>query len=103
MPAPHELSRAQAEARIAGLGFYVHDDVEVVCALWDEPLWLYVFCAPGNPGHAWCRHEPDLDTLFERLADLDRPPPEFDLEQWALTSAQAQRKLELQRRMRMNR
>lgn len=99
---PRELSKAPAEARIAELGFHVHDDIEVVCALWDTLTWLYVFCAPGNPGHAWYRHEPDLDSLFERLEDLDRSPPEFDLEQLAYTSIQALRKLELHRRMRMN-
>lgn len=102
MPVPTDLSKSQAEARIAEMGFYVHDDIEVVCALWDGLTWLYVFCAPGNPGQAWYRHEPDLASLFVRLADLGRPPPEFDLGQWALTRPQAQRKLELHRRMKMN-
>lgn len=102
MKPPAELSPAEASARIAALGFHVHDDIEVVCALWDTLAWLYVFCAPGDPGHAWYRYEPDLNSLFERLESLDRPPPEFELDQLALTSIQALRKLELRRRMRLN-
>lgn len=99
MPPSGELSRAQAEARIRDLGFFIHDDIEVVSAVWDGLSWLYIFCAPGNPYHAWYRVEADLATVLTPIEE--REPPQFDLEQLALTSNQALRKLVLRRRMRM--
>lgn len=85
------LNPQQARAELHKLGFYEPSDLPLEGAYNFYPGLMFVFLDSGvdGDGVVWevqreCRDR-DLYTLCNKLEDVDRPEPEFEIEQQAMT------------------